>query len=141
MLVLETNKVPFFTRPEVFERPCWAMFVLETKKPADFRGRIRYTRKTTNGAYYSDKFAKVLSLKVRGIRRPSTDELPLNSLLLAENNAVAEFVGGVFDGGSYSLTWNADGSMETTSTALYRASATFNNKNGRFSGEYVVTAF
>ena len=51
-------------------------------------------------------------------RRPSTDELPLNSFSVADNNAVAEFVGGVFDGGRYSLTWNADGSMETTSTAF-----------------------
>ena len=63
----------------------------------------------------------------------------MNSFGIAENNAVAEFVGGVFDGGRYSLTWNADGSMETPSTSLYRASATFNNKNGQFSGEYVVT--
>jgi hypothetical protein len=137
--VLETNKVPFFTRPDGFRETLLGDVRFRNKETSDFWGRIRYTRKTTNGAYYSDKFVKSLRFEGSRYRRPGTDELPLNSFGIAENNAVAEFVGGVFDGGRYSLTWNADGSMETPSTSLYRASATFNNKNGQFSGEYVVT--
>ena len=107
------------------------MFGLETRKPADFWGRIRYTRKLQTELIIAINFVRVLSCEGSRYRRPSTDELPLNSFSVADNNAVAEFVGGVFDGGRYSLTWNADGSMETTSTAIYSASATFNNKNGR----------
>ena len=137
--VLETNKVPFFTRPDGFRETLLGDVRFRNKETSDFWGRIRYTRKTTNGAYYSDKFVKSLRFEGSRYRRPGTDELPLNSFGTAENNAVAEFVGGVFDGGRYSLTWNADGSTETPSTALYTASTTFNNKNGRFSGEYVVT--
>ena len=137
--MLEGDEVIFFTRPygglEALLGKIWFRNWWKT----DFKGKLRYARKPKNGTYYPDKFDKVLTAEGSRYRRPSTDELPLNSFSVADNNAVAEFVGGVFDGGRYSLTWNADGSMETTSTAIYSASATFNNKNGQFSGKYIVT--
>jgi stalled ribosome alternative rescue factor ArfA len=137
--MLEGNEVIFFTRPygglEALLGKVWFRNWRET----DFKGKLRYARKPKNGTYYPDKFDKVLTAEGSRYRRPSTDELPLNSFSIADNNAVAEFVGGVFDRGRYSLTWNVDGSMKTTSTPTYRAWTTFNNTNGRFDGKYIVS--
>ena len=80
-----------------------------------------------------------MSLKRMPGLMPSPDELPLSNFVVKDNNAVSQIFGGVFGGVSYALTWNPDGSMKTGSTPIYRASANFNNKNGRFAGRYIVS--
>ena len=137
--LLETKKVPFFTRPDGLREALLGDVRFRNKEASDFSGRIRYTRKTTNGSYYNKSFVKMLTMEGSKYLMPSPDELPLSNFVVKDNNAVSQIFGGVFGGVSYALTWNPDGSMKTGSTPIYRASANFNNKNGRFAGRYIVS--
>ena len=137
--LLETNKVPFFTRPDGLREALLGDVRFRNKETSDFSGRIRYTRKPTNGTYYDKRFAKMLIMEGSKYLMPSTDELPLSNFVVKDNNANSAFVGGSFGGVYYPITWTPDGLIKTTRTPTYRASARFNNVNGRFNGNYFVS--
>jgi len=137
--LLETNKVSLYTRPENLRECLLGDLRFRNKEASDFSGRIRYSRKLTIGAYYSENFVKMLTAEGSKYSAPSINELPLPSFITGDNNANSAFVGESFGGVSYPITWTPDGLIKTTRTPTYRASARFNNVNGRFNGNYFVS--
>jgi hypothetical protein len=138
--LLETNKVSLYSRPENLLECLLGDLRFRDKETSDFSGNIRYSRKPSSGSYYSQNFAKILKAEGSKYVSPSIDELPLTDYILGDDNANSIFVGGSFGGVSYPITWSADGLMKTTRTPVYRASARFNTVNGRFGGNYFVSA-
>jgi len=138
--LLETNKVSLYSRPENSLECLLGDLRFRDKETSDFSGNIRYSRKPSSGSYYSQNFAKMLAAEGSKYVSPSIDELPLTDYILGDDNANSIFVGGLFEGVSYPITWSADGLMKTTRTPAYRSSARFNTVNGRFNGNYFVSA-
>jgi hypothetical protein len=137
--MLEGHHVTLYTRPKGGLEALLGNIKFRDKKTTDFAGKVRWQRKASSNEFYRDGFVKKLSVKGSKYKKPRRNKLPLDNFTVAEGNAVAKYSGGNFNGVRYPVTWETGGSMETPSTSVYSASATFNNKNGRFSGKYIVT--
>lgn len=136
--ILEGNLTTFYTRPQGRLESLVGDILFRDKVESDLRGRIRYYRRPTTSSYYTERVNKFVWAEGSKYRAPREGFMPLDDFNITDDNALAIFEGGNFNGFNYLLTWSPSGDMTGANLPSFNAAGLFNNKNGQFLGELVV---
>jgi hypothetical protein len=141
--VLSGDWVPFFTRPEDNREVLMGNVWFGDFEASDTKGYLRYYRRSSTVGYYKEHFDVKLNLEGSKYEAPIQSDLPLGNFSIGNDNAVAKYYGGVFNGLYYPMTWKVvdnelKSEMISDNQSTYSGYGQMNHRDGRFWGNYIV---